>query len=108
MSTGVKAQRPKRLSEDETLTSFENWKNNLVFYLSQEKTFSPLLKSDATWTKTSDDDNNRGRVDADGLLILNNFLGVIASLAPPLLHGDIIDDPTKLDDIFNFIRTCEY
>ena len=105
MSTGVKAQRPQRLSEDESLTSFEDWKNNLVFYLNQEKTFAALLKSDATWTKTSDDDASRGRVDADGLFILNNFLGVIAGLAPPLLHGDIIDDTTKLDDIFNFIRT---
>ena len=105
MSTGVRAQRPQRLSEDETLNSFEDWKNNLVFYISQEKTFTPLLKTDATWTKTSDDDIYRGRVDANGLLILNNLLGVIASLAPPLLHGDIIDDTTKLDDIFSLIRT---
>ena len=36
---------------------------------------------------------------------MENFLGVIASLAPPLLHGDIVDDTTTLDDIFKLIRT---
>ena len=41
MATGVKAQRPVRLSEEETLTSFDDWKNNLIFYLNQEKTFAP-------------------------------------------------------------------
>ena len=30
---------------------------------------------------------------------------VIASLAPPLLHGDIIEDSTKLSDIFTLLRT---
>ena len=103
MSTSVKAQRPTRLSEDETLTSFEDWKNNLIFYLNQEKSFELFLKADATWTKSSDRDQNRGVNDA--VASLKNFLGVIAGLAPPLLHGDITDDTTKLDDIFKLIRT---
>ena len=103
MSTGVKAQRPVRLSEEETLTSFEDWKNNLLFYLNQEKSFAPFLIQDAGWKKSSDADVNRG-VQATELPSLKNFLGVIAGLAPPLLHGDIIDDSTKLEDTFNFIR----
>ena len=92
MSTSVKAQRPTRLSEDETLTSFEDWNNdllfiflfNLIFYLNQEKSFELFLKADATWTKSSDRDQNRGVNDA--VASLKNFLGVIAGLAPPLLH----------------------
>ena len=60
MSTGIKAQRPVRLSEDETLTSFEDWKNNLVFYLNQEKSFASFLKQDAKWKKALDEDENRG------------------------------------------------
>ena len=92
-----------RLCEEETLTSFEDWKNNLIFYLNQEKSFAPFLKPDAIWKKASDSDPNRG-VATDVLPSLNNFLGVIAGLAPPLLHGDIIDDSTRLDDIFNLIR----
>ena len=102
MATGVKAQRPVRLSEEETLTSFEDWKNNLIFYLNQEKTLASFLKQDARWKKASDADANRGV--AGELPSLENFLGVIAGLAPPLLHGDIIDDSTRLDDIFNLIR----
>ena len=92
MASGVKAQRPVRLSEDETLTSFEDWKNSLLFYLNQEKSFTDFLKSDATWKKVSDADPNRGVAAAD-LPSLNNFLGVIAGLAPPLLHGDIYGGP---------------
>ena len=102
MATAVKAQRPVRLSEDETLTSFEDWKNNLIFYLNQEKSFEPFLKADAKWTKSSDADPNRGV--KEEVKSLSNFLGVIAGLAPPLLHGDIIDDTTKLDDVFKLIR----
>ena len=102
MTTSVKAQRPVRLSEEENLTSFEDWKNNLIFYINQEKSFASFLKPDARWTKASDADINRG-VAAEVLPSLNNFLGVIAGLAPPLLHGDIIDDSTRLDDILNLI-----
>ena len=83
MTTSVKAQRPSRLSENETLMSVEDWKNNLVFYLNQERSFLPLLKPGAIWTKSSNEDPYRGCTDANGLLILNNFLGVIAGLAPP-------------------------
>ena len=84
--------------------SVEGWKNSLLFYLNQEKSLTDFLKSDATWKKVSDADPNRGVETAD-LPSLNNFLGVIAGLAPPLLHGDIIDDSTRLDDIFNLIRS---
>ena len=87
MST-VKAQRPKHLEEDETLTSFEDWRNNLLFYLSQETKFQVLLASGAEWKKTSEGVANRGLADADALQVLNNFLGVIASLAPPL-HSSV-------------------
>ena len=102
MSTGVKARPPMRLAEDETLTSFEDWKNNLIFYLNQEKSFEPFLKAGAKWTKSSDADQNRGV--KDDIVSLNNFLGVIAGLAPPLLHGDITDETTKLDDVYKLIR----
>ena len=73
MSTNVKAQRPTRLSEDETLTSFEDWKNNLIFYLNQEIAFIPFLKTDATWTKTSSSTSNRGLADEAALRSLENF-----------------------------------
>ena len=63
MATTLKVTRPNRLTNDETLTSFEDWKNNLTFYLNQDKEFAELQK-ETMWTKSSDADANRGRSDA--------------------------------------------
>ena len=103
MST-VKAQRPTRLSEDETHTSFEDWRNNLIFYLNQDANFKSFLKSNKTWEKSSSTTAHRGLASADELSQLKNFLGVIASLSPPLLHGDLIDESTSLANIFIQLR----
>ena len=54
MTTSLKITRPNRLSEDETLTSFEDWRNNLSFYLAQDKEFNAFLKETATWRKVSE------------------------------------------------------
>ena len=105
MATSLKVTRPNRLTNDETLTSFEDWKNNLKFYLSQDKDFAELLKETATWTKSSDADANRGRGDGASKQALDRFLGVIAGLAPPLLYHEIIDDTTKVADIFRLLRS---
>ena len=37
MATSIKISKPHRLTEEETLTTFEDWKNNLIFYLRQDK-----------------------------------------------------------------------
>ena len=103
-TSGVKAHRPNRLTEVETLTSFEDWKNNSIFYLSQEVTFRPFLQAGATWRKTSENVQFRGLADAVKVQSLSNFLGVIASISPPLLHGDIVEETTKLCDVFDLIR----
>ena len=39
--------------QDESLTSFEDWRNNLMFYLNQDKDFKVFLKSDTVWKKDS-------------------------------------------------------
>ncbi len=105
MATSLKVTRPNRLTNEETLTSFEDWKNNLVFYLSQDKDFSTLLKEETRWKKISDSDPNRGRDSAEQKLILDRFLGVIAGLSPPLLYHDIIDDTTCISDVFRLLRS---
>ena len=53
MAIIVKAVRPNRLSENESLTSFEDWKNQLEFYLDQDKLFQDFLKDQTKWTKAS-------------------------------------------------------
>ena len=44
------------LTEDESYTTFEAWRTNLMTILAYEEAFTPFLKPDATWgrkTKTS-------------------------------------------------------
>ena len=105
MASNVKIVRPKRLAENETLTSFEDWRNQLEFFLQQDKDFDVLLKPETSWNKTSDGVEHRGRSSEAEARSVNQFLGVIASLAPPLLHGDIINDCTKLSDIYKLLRS---
>ena len=105
MATSIKVTRPNRLTEEGTLTSFEDWKNNLNFYLSQDKDLKRFLKPETTWSKTSADTSNRGLESEELHQHLSHFLGVIAGLCPPLLYNDIIDDTTKTSDIFKLLRT---
>ena len=105
MASTVKVNRPNRLSEEESLTTFEDWRINLEFYLSQESKFLKLLKPETTWVKTSSGTAHRGLESAEELSSLNQFLGVIAGLSPPLLHGDIINDTTKLTDVYALLRS---
>ena len=100
MTSAVKAIRP-----NETLSTFEDWRNNLEFYLQQEKEFKGFLKAETEWRKTSEGSNFRGLESAEQVRSLNQFLGVIASLSPPLLHGDIINDTTKLLEVYKLLRS---
>ena len=74
MAMSLKVTRPDRLTNDETLTSFEDWKNNITFYLTQDKDFAVLLKETTTWTKSSDADTNRGRSTPENRTALDRFL----------------------------------
>ena len=67
----LKVTRPNRLTNEETLTSFEDWKNNVTFYLQQDKDFAELLKEETTWTKSSNTDVNRGRGSAEKRQVLD-------------------------------------
>ena len=77
----------------------------LVFYLNQDKDFALLVKETSTWTANSGADEHRGRGSAENRQILDRFLGVIASLSPPLLYHEIIDDTTSISDIFRLLRS---
>ena len=78
------------MTNDETLTSFEDWRNNVIFYLTQDKDFAGLLKETTKWTKVSDGDPNRGLASDAARQILDRFLDIIAGLDPPLLYHEMI------------------
>ena len=104
-TSAVKAVRPNRLTENETLTSFEDWRNQLEFFLGQDSSFKPFLKPSQKWKKVSAAATNRGLTSSDNLRSLQHFLGVIASLSPPLLHGDILNDTESLAETYQLIRS---
>ena len=59
-TSNVKVVRPRRLTEEETLTTFADWKNNLEFFLQQGSDFQKFLKPDSAWSKRSDGTEHRG------------------------------------------------
>ena len=104
MASSIKAVRPNRLSERETFTTFEDWRNNLEFFLQQDNRFKDFLKSSTTWRKVGAAVEHRGLDGAEKANSLRQFLGIIASLCPPLLHGDITDDTISLANIYKILR----
>ena len=48
MKSSLKATQPDRLTENETLTSVEDWCNQLEFFLSQDKNLAEFLDPNCT------------------------------------------------------------
>ena len=99
------------LTENETVTSFANWKSNILYHLSLNNEFSPFL--DSTWSKQSVP--NRGLLPdmkGDVVLktavqrncILERMLGIIAQFVPSLLRNDIIKKSSSINRIWQRIR----
>ena len=103
------------LTSNETLNSFKNWKENLVYTLSLDKSFAPFLKDGVTWGKQSSVNPTRGFTDdaADAAdrktkeekcASLNLMLGQIANYATIISRNSIIKGSTSLNDIWEQIR----
>ena len=55
-----KAPKQWQLTKDETINSFENWKQNLLYVLSLDNNFAPFMENGFTWQKKSAAQPNRG------------------------------------------------
>ena len=51
------------LTRNETVTSFRSWKKNIVYVLSLDANFAPILDADITWLRKSTNIPTRGLVD---------------------------------------------
>ena len=60
MASNNRAPKQWTLTSEETLNSFTNWKENLLYTLSLDKSFAPFLKDGVTWKEESDDSPHRG------------------------------------------------
>ena len=55
MSYKLRAPKPEKLKEEETLSSFESWKGNLEYYLALDENFAEFLDEDFVWEPKSKD-----------------------------------------------------
>ena len=110
-----RAPKQWQLTTNETLNSFKNWKENLVYTLSLDKSFAPFLHDNVTWLKHSTVTPNRGFADdattetdpqtaAAKCATLNLMLGQIANYATIISRNQIIKGSTSLNDIWDKIR----
>ena len=115
MAASPRASKQWQLTKIETITSYESWRQNLIYVLSLDKNFVPFL--DATWQKQTAANPRRGLTD-DGTAVpeakrltaaqknahLDLLLGQIANFCPVISRNSIVKHSTSLNDIWQKIR----
>ena len=105
------------LSKSETINSFENWRQNLLYTLSLDSNFAPFLAEGITWGKKTRTEPLRGFTD-DGedvaeascltaqqkVNFLELMLGQIANYCPIISRNTLVKNSTSIHSIWNTIR----
>ena len=105
------------LSKHETLTSFENWRQNLQYTLSLDANFAPFLLDQSEWKKKTNFTPLRGLVDDDVSVPVANrrtamqkvthldpMLGQIANFCPIISKNTIVKNSVSIKSIWQAIR----
>ena len=112
-----RAPKQWSLTKKETATSFENWKQNLLYTLKLDPSFASYVKDGAQWAKKAKSVPNRGFVDdGEEVMVAANrltavqkaatleiMLGQIANYCPVISRNSIINS-TCLPNIWQLIR----
>ena len=113
------ARAPKQwtLTKNETITSFENWRQNLVYILSLDSNFAPFLAEGCTWERKTSNNPTRGlhndgedtpegtrRTAAQKNLHLDLMLGQIANYCAVISRNSITKNSISVQDIWQKIR----
>ena len=117
MASTSKAPKQWSLSKHETVNSFENWKQNLLYTLTLDPNFAPFLSDEVTWAKKSKSSPVRGfEDDADSVptacrktavqkcAMLDLMLGQIANYCPVISRSSIVKNSVSLNDIWGKVR----
>ncbi len=112
-----RAPKQWSLTKTETVTSFENWKQNLQYVLSLDPNFAPFLITGASWEKKGRGNYTRGLVDdppdiaqaqrgtaVQKVTHLELMLGQIANYCPIISRKTITHNSTSVDNIWQTIR----
>ena len=113
----IRAPKQWSLSKTETITSFEAWRQNLVYTLSLDHNFAPFLVEGFTWVKKTatvplrgftDDDETvpeaSRRTAAQTVNLLELMLGQIANYCPIIARSTIVKNCTSVSNIWKAIR----
>ena len=114
-STSMRAPKQWCLKKQETITSFETWKQNLQFLLAQDPNFACFLADGATWKTAAqplrglhDDDHsipdNLRRTAQQKVNHLDLMFGQIANYCPIISRNTIIKYSTSMTSIWQAIR----
>ena len=117
MASTLRAPKQWSLSKNESINSFENWRQNLLYTLSLDSNFAPFLAEDATWGKKTKSQPLRGLTD-DGETIpisrrktarqkvnfLELMLGQIANYCPVISRTSLVKNSTSIHSVWNMIR----
>ena len=117
MASTHRAPKQWCLSKSETINSFENWRQNLLYTLSLDINFAPFLAEGFTWGKKTKANPLRGFTD-DGTDVaqanrltaqqkvnsLELMLGQIANYCPIIARNTLVKNSTSIQSIWNTIR----
>ena len=107
MASSHRAPKQWCLSKVETINSFENWKQNLLYTLSLDSNFAPFLADGVQWLKKTKPQPLRG-LEADGdpiplarrltarqkVTFLELMLGQIANYCPIISRSTLVKNST--------------
>ena len=117
MANSHRAPKQWCLTKIETVNSFENWKQNLLYTLSLDPNFAPFLVDGVNWEKKTRNSPNRGLLD-DGeevaeanrrtrqqkVSMLELMLGQIANYCPVISRNTIVKNSMSIENIWQTIR----
>ena len=119
MATNSRAPKQWQLTKTETINYFNNWKENLIYTLSLDKSFNPYVKDSVTWSKKNTTTPHRGFVDDTEATvaieanrqskeqkcnIVDLMLGQVANYTTVISRNQITKNSTSLSDIWNKVR----
>ena len=107
MANFSKRVAPQRsLEKEETISSFEAWRGNLMYILNTDENFSPFLDSNKSWDKkVKGGRQHRGLSSAQELNYLELMLGQIANFCPVISRNTIIRNSTSIDSVWQLIKS---
>ena len=117
MAAIQRAPKQWSLSKQETISTFENWRQNITYVLSLDPNFAEFLVDGRTWEKKTANNPLRGFVD-DGETVpatkrktasqkvaqLELMLGQIANFCPVISRNTIVKQSTSIPGIWQAIR----